>query len=81
MVKYPFRAERNYHLDLEEGDLVLVLDKEEYGWWRGMIGERQGWFPAEMLQGCMFCDYYDETITPHLIPCCYTGSYKAPTIC
>ena len=47
-------AKEDDELDLEEGDIVLVFDKQKDGWWRGMIGEREGWFPAEMLRGCMF---------------------------
>ena len=54
MVKLSRRAEREYQLDLEEGDVVLVFDKQRDGWWRGMIGERKGLFPADMLQGCTF---------------------------
>ena len=54
IVKLSCLAEEDDELDLEEGDIVLVFEKENDRWWRGMIGEREGWFPAEMLQGCMF---------------------------
>ena len=53
-MKYPFCAKRGNQLDLEEGDVVLVFDKQKDGWWRGMIGEREGRFPAGYLQGCTF---------------------------
>ena len=53
-MQFPLRAVEDDQLDLEEGDIVLIFDKDVYGWWRGMIGEREGWFPAEFLQGCMF---------------------------
>ena len=53
-VKYPLHTETDDELDLEEGDVVLVFDKRDDGWWRGMIGEREGLFPANFLQGCTF---------------------------
>ena len=42
------------HFDLKKGDVVLVFDKPEHEWWRGMIGEREGWFPPAIFEGCMF---------------------------
>ena len=54
MVRFSYRAEHYDELDLEEGDVVLVFKKQNDGWWRGMIGEREGLFPAGYLQGCMF---------------------------
>ena len=47
-------AKNSNELDLEEGDVVLVFEKQEDGWWRGMIGEREGLFPATYLQRCTF---------------------------
>ena len=62
-MRYSFRAKKDYELDLEEGDVVLVLDKQEDGgWWRGMIGEREGWFPADCLPGCTFEQYLTHHI-------------------
>ena len=53
-MEYSYHAEKDDELDLEEGDVVLVFNKPENGWWRGMIGEREGLFLSELLQGCMF---------------------------
>ena len=53
-MQHSFRTKGDNHLDLEKGDVVLVFDRPERSWWRGIIGEREGLFPAEFLQGCMF---------------------------
>ena len=66
-VKCPYYAERDDELSLQKGDVLLIFEKYGNGWWRGMIGEREGWFPADILQGCTFV----RTITPHSVLCCY----------
>ena len=53
-MKTSYVAERDDELNLQKGDVLLVFEKGGDGWWRGMIGERKGWFPADILQGCMF---------------------------
>ena len=53
-MKYSYHTGDNDELDLEKGDVVLVFEKRDDGWWRGMIGEREGLFPAGYLQGCTF---------------------------
>ena len=53
-VKYPLQTERDEELHLEEGDVVLVFDKQDDGWWRGMIGEREGLFPGAFVLECTF---------------------------
>ena len=74
IVKFSYRAEKDQDLDLEEGDVVLVFDKQKGDWWwRGMIGEREGLFPADILQGCTLVSH--TTITPHSVLRCYTGSW------
>ena len=54
IVKNSRPAEYYNELDLEEGDVVLVFEKDKDGWWRGMIGEMDGLFPVNILQGCTF---------------------------
>ena len=55
IVRYSFHAKKDYELDLQKGEFVLVLDKQEDdGWSRGMIGVREGWFPADCLHECTF---------------------------
>ena len=51
-VKYPLNTERDEELVLEEGDVVLVFDKQDDGWWRGMIEEREGLFPGAFVLEC-----------------------------
>ena len=53
-VKYPLHTETDEELHLEEGDIVLVFDKQDDGWWRGMIGERVGLFPGAFVLECTF---------------------------
>ena len=53
-MKLSYHAREDDELNLQEGDVVLVFEKQEDGWWRGMIGEREGLFPVNYLQGCTF---------------------------
>ena len=74
VVGWSYHAEEDFILDLEEGDVVLIFDKRKDGWWRGMIGEREGLFQAGCLQGCRFNCVLTITPWPHSILCCYTAS-------
>ena len=53
-MEFSYGAAGDDRLDLKKGDVVLVFDKLENGWWRGMIGEKEGWFPPAVFQGCTF---------------------------
>ena len=55
IVGYSYRAKRDDELDLEIGDIVLVFEKNEGGRCKGMIGEREGWFPGNCTRECMTC--------------------------
>ena len=46
IVQYSYRAEKDDEIDLVIGDVVLILEKSEDGWCKGVIGEREGWFPG-----------------------------------
>ena len=48
--KYPFTALADGDLTLKEGDVVVVMDTMENGWWRGICNRRSGWFPASYVE-------------------------------
>ena len=48
--KFPFHALAEGDLTLEEGDVVVVMDTLESGWWRGVCNGRTGWFPASYVE-------------------------------
>jgi hypothetical protein len=37
-------------LSIEEGDVILVLRKDDSGWWEGQCRGRTGWFPSNFCQ-------------------------------
>ena len=37
-------------MSLREGDIVVVVDTLENGWWRGVADGRSGWFPASYVE-------------------------------
>ncbi len=45
-VDYGFEAVEDAHLGLAPGNVVEVIEKLESGWWRGFVGDNEGWFPA-----------------------------------
>ncbi|KAI8922184.1 hypothetical protein DFJ77DRAFT_14890 [Powellomyces hirtus] len=55
IVKNEYHKAKADELDLEVGDLIVVMEAPEGGWWRGMknLGGKQplsGWFPAIMVR-------------------------------
>ncbi|KAJ3011965.1 UNVERIFIED_CONTAM: cytochrome c oxidase subunit 1, partial [Siphonaria sp. JEL0065] len=51
---YPFERSKADELELEIGDIVVVLESPEGGWWRGMKGfstktPTSGWFPNSLV--------------------------------
>ena len=46
VVQYSYRAEKDDEIDLEIGEVVQVFEKCEDGRCKGVIGEREGWFPG-----------------------------------
>ena len=45
-VDYGFDPTEDSHLELTPGSIVEVVEKLDSGWWRGYLGESEGWFPA-----------------------------------
>ena len=50
VAKYKYVAKRDDELGLEKGDNLVVLEKEQDGWWRGRCGNRIGWFPFNYVE-------------------------------
>lgn len=50
MAKFAYNASRDDELNLRKGDCVEILEKEGDGWWRGKVGAREGWFPANYVE-------------------------------
>ena len=47
------------------GDVLLVLEKSGDGRCKGMIGEREGWFPGDCTRGRMY-DCCTESDVSHV---------------
>ena len=45
IAKYSYSANRDDELDLKKGDKILVIEKENDGWWKGECNSKAGWFP------------------------------------
>ena len=52
VVRYSYAAENEDELTLEEGDVVIVLDKEleDNGWWKGEAKGKVGVFPDNFVE-------------------------------
>ena len=37
-------------LRFNQGDLIYVQEKDATGWWSGIVGNRQGWFPSNWIE-------------------------------
>uniref|UniRef100_A0A3B5BMF8 SH3 and cysteine rich domain 3 n=1 Tax=Stegastes partitus TaxID=144197 RepID=A0A3B5BMF8_9TELE len=46
---YRFKAVEKDDLDVHAGDRITVIDDSNEEWWRGKIGERTGFFPANYI--------------------------------
>ena len=51
-VMFPYNAEHEDELELQEGDIITVLCKEleDKGWWRGELNSRVGVFPDNFVE-------------------------------
>lgn len=50
VAKYKYVSTREDELGLEKGDNLVILEKEQDGWWRGRCGNRIGWFPFNYVE-------------------------------
>lgn len=50
VAKYKYVSTREDELGLEKGDSLVILEKEQDGWWRGRCGSRIGWFPFNYVE-------------------------------
>lgn len=51
---YDYDAQGDQELDLEEGDIVTVIAKEDEVWWCGQCKGKMGMFPSNYVEA------YDE---------------------
>lgn len=66
---YDYKAMTDTELDLHQGDMMVVLEKADNGWWHGLVGESHGWFPesfAEPAPAELLQEYRDKSM--YLIP-------------
>ena len=49
MVRHAFSGNDASHLPLQQGRIVEVIEKNDNGWWRGLIDDSMGWFPASYV--------------------------------
>ena len=69
IAKFNYIAKRDDELGLEKGCELIVIEKEQDGWWRGRCGNRIGWFPF---------NYVDEiaTVTEKCVICTVVALYS-----
>ncbi len=71
IAKFNYVAKRDDELGLEKGCELIVIEKEQDGWWRGRCGSRIGWFPF---------NYVDEiatvTVTEKCVICTVMALYS-----
>ena len=50
IARHFYEAEDDNQLSLETGRIVEVQEKLDNGWWRGVTGGKEGWFPATFVK-------------------------------
>ena len=50
MVRHFYQSQDSEQLTLHTGRIVEVIEKNNNGWWRGVIEEQVGWFPATYVR-------------------------------
>ena len=53
---YDYEAQGDQELDLEEGDIITVIAKEDDVWWCGQSKGKMGMFPSNYVEA------YDEGV-------------------
>ena len=74
VAKFRYVSTREDELSLEKGDIVIILEKEADGWWRGRKENHIGWFPF---------NYVEETDAPPIEqpPASSPAPSEKPFIC
>ena len=49
-----YAAEDEQDLSFDKGDIILVYEVNENGWWRGKHGDEVGWFAGSYVEVCCF---------------------------
>eukprot|EP00298_Acanthocystis_sp_HF-20_P012732 c20027_g2_i2.p1 GENE.c20027_g2_i2~~c20027_g2_i2.p1 ORF type:complete len:1422 (+),score=671.93 c20027_g2_i2:33-4298(+) len=52
VAKYVFEAPDNQYISLKEGDTIEVTQKDESGWWEGILNGQRGYFPSNFVEIC-----------------------------
>uniref|UniRef100_A0ABM5GRL8 SH3 and cysteine-rich domain-containing protein 2 isoform X2 n=1 Tax=Pogona vitticeps TaxID=103695 RepID=A0ABM5GRL8_9SAUR len=47
---YKFMPQENNDLPLKPGDRIMLVDDSNEDWWKGKMGDRMGFFPANFVQ-------------------------------
>jgi len=47
--KYDFNGTSDVELDFVSGSIILVIEKADNGWWRGIQKGQLGWFPESYM--------------------------------
>ncbi|KAG5519994.1 hypothetical protein PMAC_001070 [Pneumocystis sp. 'macacae'] len=47
---YDFNSPELSSLKFSAGDIIVVLNKLENGWWDGVLGDKRGWFPSNYVE-------------------------------
>lgn len=64
--KYNYSASRDDELDLKKGDQILVIEKENDGWWKGESNGKTGWFPNNYVE---IIEIPPQSQTEYVLPC------------
>ena len=47
--KHAYTATVDGDVSFREGDIIVVVETLENGWWRGVVDGQSGWFPASYV--------------------------------
>lgn len=64
VAKYDYVATVDTELDLKQGDVVVILERADNGWWHGLVGEKHGWFPGSFAEPAPTSSQADTPLLP-----------------